>query len=123
MFKGSQLYFTSLGIRLTEDILKLAATLIVLIRLLHHFSLTPPSLSEYKNALKMPSAGQDVWAHMKDSPLANRLGLFRHSPDIEEAIKYYKHIGNEHPMVYSILELGHSWEEVVLKMLDIPAFS
>ena len=95
--------------------MKLVATLVVVVRILQHLAPSEP-LIEY--ALQLGEAFITRQAGAKLTELLQLVSA-SYKPMLLLASGYVKETNANHPLVYSNLELGQSWEEVVFKMLNI----
>ena len=98
-----------------EDILTLVSTLIVIVRILQYLV---PSDGRIKQLVQMAEAFITKESQSKRHELVQLVGE-NFSPIMAPASDYVAKTNSKYPLVYSTLELGKSWEEVVFKMLNV----
>ena len=106
-FFSATVCFFLAGLRVTEDIYHLVATLLTLFQLYLRWD---DDISKLRGYSKAPSSHflqvAERHLHMKSQV-----------DSVRKAGTYCQKMSDAHPLVYSTLELGTSWEAVVLKML------
>ena len=100
-----------------QNILRLVDTLIVLARILE-YAIGKQNILKVLHGI----SGKYLMDNLETLLECGQKELYdvvlHHGDDINKAVEFCQNVIKDHPLVYSTLQLGNSWENVVQKLLN-----